>query len=135
MMKKIICGMLSVILVLGIFGFSVSANGNEVYEFVVDGTEYTVSFEGDTIPAEFRAAVAQKMVGADTDGAQTYGLLCDLWGHEGVVSTSSVTVHKVNPYHPRCRYEVWDVTVCKRCGELMGEELVSFQYRICCDEE
>lgn len=129
MLRRIICGILSAILVTGLIGLSVSANGESVYEFVIDDIHHTVTIDG--ISEEFREYVATQLIGID-DEAQPYSLKCMVFGHLENIGTASHTMHKVYSYAPRCVVYVYEVTTCTRCGELLDEVLVSQKSINCC---
>ena len=67
-------------------------------------TNIEIIFEDETLSEEFKAkATAYFLNGApEDDGATTYGLTCNLFGHK-LESTQTTTItHKVRTTSPRC---------------------------------
>lgn len=97
------------------------------YEF--DGI--TVEFDEDcTFDLETQRAAAEYLAYGD-DGAETYNLLCSIFGHSYETSKATKVVHKARTTAPRCRQENYKVSVCSRCGDT-SETLVSSRYISCC---
>lgn len=130
-MKKII----SVFLVVTLFTLSAtiitSATKNPTVVITTDDAEYTVEFESTTLSEEQREAIAHNLVFGKDDTVQTYGLMCTLFGHKTEENKVSVITHKVRTSSPRCKREMYAVTICTRC-DYQEQELTSTSYIVCC---
>ena len=134
-MKKTVSLLIVVLIIMSIFTTIAAANGeNADYNYVVEGTEYSVEFSGSNVSAEKQVLIAQKLVGLYDDGAQPYGLGCILFGHDLLSTTTTVTRHKVSAYEPRCLREIYDVEYCEDC-DYTKETLIGSQYINCCPED
>lgn len=111
-----------------------AAEGNGQYTYEVGDTVYTVEFEDPAVSAERQEAIAQRLLGIENTGAQTYGLGCILFGHDLKETVVSVTTHKVFTYAPRCTRDYYDVTYCEDCDYLTKEKSGT-SYIDCCPEE
>lgn len=130
-MKKIT----SVFMVLMLFVLSAtlitSASENPTVVITTDDAEYTVEFENTTLSDEQKQAIAEKLINYEEDSVQTYGLMCTLFGHDIEESTVSVITHKVRTSSPRCKREMYQVTICNRC-DYQEQELTTTSYIVCC---
>lgn len=114
--------------------WAAATESNQQYTYVVNDTEYTVEFIETILTAEQQEQVAYNLVYAEDSSAQTYGLTCTLFGHKLVESTVGVITHKVKTYAPRCKREIYDVTVCERC-DYQTQTLSTTSYLDCCPED
>lgn len=138
-MKKLLC-LFFIALALGM-SFSVSAveNTQLVYEYYFP--HVTVTFE-DTLGVsnDVRQGIADSIyssvVESDSLGGEEApnNLICTLFGHNFNTNTVTATYHKVRENAPRCRVEVYHVSVCSRCNH-SEQELVNSFYTFCCPEE
>ncbi len=130
-MKKII----SVFIALTLFALSAtvitSASENPTVVITTDEAEYTVEFENTNLFEEQRADIAHNLVFGKDDNARTYGLMCTLFGHKTEENMISVITHKVRSSSPRCKREMYAVTICTRC-DYQEQELTSTSYIVCC---
>lgn len=111
-----------------------AAELNKQYTYQSEDREYTVEFLDDALTAEQQESVAYNLVyGAETS-SQPYGLYCILFGHELKESTVGVITHKVRTYVPRCKREIYDVTICEKC-DYQTQTLSTTSYIDCCPEE
>ena len=111
-----------------------AAEGNGQYAYEVGDTVYTVEFKDSAVSAERQEAIAQRLLGIENTGAQTYGLGCILFGHDLKESVVSVITHKVFTYAPRCRQEFYNVTICEDC-DYQTQEKTGSCYIDCCPVE
>ncbi len=111
-----------------------ATESNQQYTYQKDDTTYTVEFIDTTFTAEQQEQVAHNLVYVEEPNAQTYGLMCTLFGHKLVESTVGVITHKVKTYAPRCKREIYDVTVCERC-DYQTQTLSTTSYILCCPED
>ena len=122
-----------IILAVTMVGVSATSN-NEKYTFQIDDTKYTVEFFDNALSSEQQEAVANRLINSDNTAMQTYGLWCTLFGHELIESKVGVITHKVRTYAPRCKEELYDVTICERC-DYQTQMLSGTSYINCCPEE
>lgn len=134
-MKKITC-ILSCILILSTLTtiWAGATASNQQYAYTVNNVEYTVEFIDTELSADQQEQVVYRMIFGDDLNAQTYGLVCTLFGHKLTESTVEVITHKVKTYAPRCKREIYDVTVCERC-DYQTQTLSGTSYILCCPEE
>ena len=64
-------------------------------------------------------------------GIETYGLWCNLFGHDYNVETVYTITHCVNPVPPRCLRQYYQVSTCTRCG-YSESVLIGSDYINCC---
>ncbi|MBQ3230446.1 MAG: hypothetical protein IJB49_05445 [Clostridia bacterium] len=133
-MKKIISILICAFILMSATAFSASSD-NGVYEYEIDGTEYTVRFADSNVPAEKQELIARKLVGIDDESVQSRGLGCILFGHDYVYTSTSVVTHKVRSSSPRCRRDNYDITYCEDCDDYYEETLTSSTYIVCCPVE
>ncbi len=134
-MKKYIRVLVCLLAVLAVSTVVVAAtDANKQYTYQMDDVTYTVEFLDDVFTFEQQAVVADRLVYAEDSDAQTYGLWCTLFGHELKESTVGVITHKVDTYAPRCKREIYDVTICEKC-DYQTQTLSSVSYINCCPEE
>ena len=77
--------------------------------------------------------IANHILYGDTN-TETYGLICNLFGHKTTTEVVVTTTHKVNDTRPRCLEECWEVTACSRCDYVETTRL-SYGYKNCCPED
>lgn len=128
-MKKIIALVLATILSLSLFTIAGATNSEYTY-----GDIEIVFDENCAYSEEMKQKIADYIVNGD-DGATTYNLLCNLFGHKETIECVTTISHKVAPTHPRCLRQIWEVTGCTRCEEALGMVLLSESYITCCEEE
>ncbi len=133
-MKRILFALLAAEMLISSACYTASADGGNSYEYVVDGTEYTVVFPTDNLSPEEQQRVAMKVIGMD-GGVQTYNATCNTYGHNyGPVDYLYVYTHKLNKYHPRCLLDICSIQTCARCGyDLITN--VSSNFVVCCPED
>ena len=96
--------------------------------------EYTVIFdENNTLDEAMKQRIANELVYGDSD-AQTYGLMCTLFGHKYETHDVQVIHHCVSATNPRCKEETYEVSICTRCDD-STTELAYYTFISCCPEE
>ena len=134
-MKKVyrvlIC-VLAIMILTTVFAAATETQRQYVYQ--VEDTEYTVEFMDSAFTVEQQEEVAYRMIHSDNSGVQTYGLGCVLFGHDLKTSKVGVITHKVRTYAPRCKQEIYDVTICEDC-DYQTQTLSTTSYIICCPED
>ncbi len=111
-----------------------AAELNKQYTYQLENIEYTVEFLDDALTTEQQERAAYNLVYDAESSSQTYGLWCTLFGHEPKESTVGVITHKVRTYVPRCKQEIYDVTICEKC-DYQTKTLSSTIYIDCCPED
>ncbi len=131
-MKRTICALICFVLLMTT-ATNVSASDNaDIYEYEINGAEYTVEFEDESIASDKKVMIAEMLLGLRDDSAQTYGLGCTLFGHDWITKTVFVTEHKVYTTIPRCLRQTYHVTYCEDCDETKEPILVSTTPIDCC---
>ena len=70
---------------------------------------------------------------SEEPNAQTYGLMCTLFGHKLVVTSNKVVTHMVYDTYPHCKLEYYQTTLCERNNCNYAEiELLSVESVGCC---
>lgn len=132
LMKKILIILIMTTIVVSALPLITNASGtkNEL-EYEMEDKHCTVVFE-DAIPEGKRELIAKRLLGIEVESAETYGLMCTLFGHKyGEEGFVDVITHKVRASAPRCRSERYLVKVCTRCDD-MATTLISQTYISCC---
>ena len=132
-MKKIISILMCTLMIMTSTCIRATATDSEenVYHYTIDGTEYRVEFHDNNLTAEEQELVAAKLVGADINAASPANILCDIFGHDYLYTTTTVTTHKVRTTAPRCKQETYKVTYCEDC-DYMQKTLTKTEYISCC---
>lgn len=132
MMKKLICVLMSVLVLMSSMAVYASANSGDTLYFEIDGCEYTVEYvSGDNLSDAKKAFIAAKLVGAEVSQPSPANILCDIFGHDYLYSTEKVTAHKVYSSSPRCEIRTYSVTTCEDC-DYYQETLTTKQRIVCC---
>jgi len=131
-MKRIISALLCAVMLASLtLVFASANNGNAVYTFNIDGTEYTVSFENSALTPEQQQIIAERLVGISEAPAQTYGLGCTLFGHDYITETATVRVHEVYSTSPRCENRTYEIKTCEDC-DYYKQTLLYVERIYCC---
>lgn len=133
-MKKSISILICISIIMSVLCIYASATENSIYKYEIDGYEYTVEIDDSNIPAEKKQAIADNLVGADEYGVAPANILCDIFGHDYLYTTSVVYKHKVYTSSPRCQKLTYDVKYCEDC-DFMQQTLVNTTRVYCCPED
>lgn len=68
---------------------------------------------------------------SNADGATTYGLMCDLFGHKLESTAVAKITHKVLATSPRCKKQTYNYETCTRC-DYEKSTLIKTEYIVCC---
>lgn len=134
-MKRIISALMCIVLLMAGASVASATGDNGVYQYEINGTEYTVEFEDKDINPDTMEVLAETLVGLRDESVQTYGLGCVLFGHDWVTKTVYVTEHKVRAASPRCNILTYDITYCEDCDKVKEEVLISTSRANCCAED
>ncbi len=101
-------------------------------------TYTTIYHQGDTeIRAQEAISQAQincivnHLLGKEEETAETYGLMCTIFGHDYETHTVEEVQHNYRASYPRCLKSIYDVKVCSRCEDT-NSALLSSSYIGCC---
>ena len=130
-MKKIISVFIALVLCIFSAALITSASENPTVVITTDDAEYTVEFENTNLSEEQRTAIAHNLVFGKDDNAQTYGLMCTLFGHKTEQIKATKITHKVRTSSPRCKRDSYVITTCTRC-DYYDEEYTGTSYIVCC---
>lgn len=130
-MKKIISIFLMVTLFVLSATIITSASESPTVVITTENAEYTIEFESTTLSEEQRMAIAHNLVFGKDDNAQTYGLMCTLFGHKTEQIKATKITHKVKTTSPRCKRDSYVITTCTRC-DYYDEEYTGTSYISCC---
>ena len=128
-MKKILIAFIALLLICT-STVPAFATAEETYVYDI-GTVTVIFDENDTWDAATREAIAHRLVYGDEDAGTTYNLLCSLFGHKYETKGVTAITHCVQSSQPRCLEEVFDLSLCSRCGDQLTER-TGFRYIYCC---
>lgn len=132
-MKKITSILVSLFILMSVLcAVAAAQDTNNTYTFETEDAHYTVKFNDNNLSAKQQGIVAEKLVFASDDNAQTYGLGCILFGHDYKYTTACVVTHKDRATKPRCKEDTYDVKYCEDC-DYTEETWISYNYIYCCD--
>lgn len=129
-MKRIIALIMAVVSVFSVMTFTASAHETEeeTVSITVGNTEFI--FPANT-SEEFRQKAIAAHLNPEDDGAQTYGVICDLLGHDLISEEVISIIHNARTSAPRCLERTYQDDVCKRC-DYVNRTLLSNGYIYCC---
>lgn len=127
-MRKFIC-ILLVIVCLTCLCTNTSAANKSSNVITIESVEVIFS-EQSTLTHEQKYIVAEHLVYGIPDN-QTYGLLCNVFGHKYTTEYATTITHCVNSTAPRCLEEYWQIQTCSRCDNVEGIVMDS-AYIDCC---
>ena len=130
-MKKLIAVLMALTMCLSFCLSAGAANAIGVYTY---GDIEVIFAEDSSFDEETQQYIANIMVNGD-DGATTYNLWCNLFGHKETIESVETITHKVDPLSPRCLSQIWDIYACTRCNTVLQQRLLSEEYIVCCPEE
>lgn len=128
-MKKLFIALLALLL---ISAFSVSSFAATEENYMYNIGSVTVIFdENDTWDASTREAIAHRLVYGDDTAISTYNLLCNMFGHKYETKGVTTVTHCAQSSQPRCLEEVFNISLCSRCGDQLTER-TGYCYIYCC---
>ena len=128
-MKKILSLIVIIVLSIGMC-VSISANSAPIETLSISNTEIIFS-ENSSLSDEQRTNIAEYLVYGD-NGAQTYGLMCNLFGHKNTEEIVTTITHGERITRPKCLKQQWELNVCSRCDNV-EETLLTSYYIDCCE--
>lgn len=105
---------------------------NEQTTFSVGNIEIVFSDESTLTYAQRNTIVEHLVQGSSN--IQTYGLICNLFGHKNTTEFVTTITHCANITSPRCLEECWEVTICSRCENTETTRL-TYYFIDCCPED
>lgn len=116
-----------------VFAFAPAIHAaNATYTYHNGNTEVCITHDG--LSEEKLLQLAQLLATGETNSdMQAYGLVCTLFGHKLVTTTSDVTTHMVYETYPHCEVKHYRTTLCERNNCNYAEtELLSTENIGCC---
>ena len=129
-MKRIIALIMAVVSVFSVMTFSASAHETKQETVIVKVGDTEFIFDADT-SEEFRQKAIAAHMNPEDDGAQTYGIICDLLGHNLISEDVISIIHNARTSAPRCLKRIYQDDVCTRC-DYVNKTLLSNEYIYCC---
>ena len=115
------------VLIAMVFAFASAVNATDTtYIYQENNIEITITHSG--LSEEKLLHIAQlHILGETANEAQTYGLMCTLFGHKLVTTTDEVVTHMVYETYPHCERKYYKTTTCERnnCNYAEVELLVT----------
>lgn len=127
-MKRLAFSLTSIFLCV-IFCLNISAMQSDTYSISIDNVEFIFN-SNSVFSNEEQLRIAQALL-SPSDNAQTYGLMCTLFGHKYTSEVVVTVTHNVNSSAPKCLRETWQLNVCSRCEHTEGTVIDSY-YINCC---
>ena len=112
-----------------------------IHPFATDTSSNVISIDNvdaifrndSTLTEEEKQIVAERIINNSTN-VQTYGLICNLFGHKNTTEYVTTITHCAYSTAPRCLEEQWELTICTRC-EYTETRRIAFYYIDCCPED
>lgn len=133
-MKKSASIILLVCIVTALLCFNVAAEDEiSVFDYTVDGVEYTVTFEGGYISPAKMQLIAEESIGLRTGDLSAFATNgCTV--HSLTTSTSEKKVHKVYESKPRCLKKIYQIVSCTKCDYYVKTLVDQYSFD-CCPED
>ena len=95
-------------------------------------THIEIIFEGN-VSDEYKEKATHYFLNGEEneDGSCTYGIICQMNGHNLESNIITKITHKVNKFDPRCLKETYYYSACTRCS-YESTTLISSVYITCC---
>lgn len=90
--------------------------------------------DNSSLTIDEKYLIAEYMTNTNSH-AQSYGLMCTLFGHKTTTEYVTTITHCVRTTSPRCLDESWELTICSRCETIIEETRIGYSYIDCCPEE
>ena len=93
-----------------------------------------VIFDNDSsLSTEEKQTIAEYLVNGTTN-VQTYGLICNVFGHKNSTEYVTTITHCAYSTAPRCLDEQWEIVTCSRCNNTETTR-IAFSLVDCCPED
>lgn len=127
-MKKITL----IIVTLCISFFCIQVDAIDTYDTTITIDNIDVVFDSNTLlNSNERQVIAEYLVADPSEQVQTYGLMCNLFGHKNTTEIVYTITHEVNSTSPKCLRETWEITTCSRCNNT-ETTLINHYFVDCC---
>lgn len=114
--------------------FTVHSSAIESEINIITINNVDVIFDANSsLTEEAKQHIAEYLV-CGASNMQTYGLICNLFGHKNTTEIVTTITHCVRDTVPRCLDEEWEITTCSRCDNVETTR-IAYSYRNCCPEE
>ena len=127
-MKKYLICVLSITLSICC---SIITSATDVHQDIITINDVDVIFDNSSTLTDYEKLHIAECVVYGHPSTQTYGLICNLFGHKTTTEYVTTITHRVNTSVPRCLEEHWEVVACSRCDYVESTRL-SFGYKNCC---
>lgn len=127
-MKRLFTGMLAVLMAASCYLPASAAESVATPELMVVFAEDTAFTE------EEQQRIIRHLCGEEHDGASTYNLLCNVFGHKYTTEQVTTISHCVYTSSPRCVENIYIVSTCSRCEDT-NSTLNDTTRIYCCSEE
>ena len=128
MMKKFIFIFTSIICAISfcVHPYAINDSPNTITINNVD-----IIFDDNSIlETEEKQLVAEHLVNGKNN-TQTYGLICNVFGHKNTTEYVTTITHCAYSTAPRCLEEEWEIITCSRCGNTETTRLSFFMINCC----
>lgn len=129
-MKRLITFALAM-LCLACFFTNVAASSEVDMIITIDNVD--IIFDSQSVFTDEEKHIIAEYLTHNSSIEQTYGLMCNLFGHKNTTDIVTTITHCVSPSSPRCLREKWEIITCSRCGNV-DTTLLDFAYINCCPE-
>lgn len=125
-----------IVLLLFVFTLTIScclniyAEGQEHHIVTVNNIDVIFS-STSSLTHEEKQLFAEYLV-KGTPNVQTYGLICNVFGHKESTEIITTVTHCVRSTVPRCLEENWELIICTRCETIIEETRFGYLYIDCC---
>jgi len=130
-MKRTLLLALIVILIMA-FCVHISAQDSVGTVVTIDGVNIFFNVDS-SLSEDEKQLIANDIVFGDST-IQTYGLICNLFGHKTTTEYVTSITHGVRATVPRCLEEHWEIIICSRCDSIIEKTRLSYGYKNCCPE-
>lgn len=125
--KRFISLITATVIFLSILSIPTFANENEE-----EHTHIEIIFEGDSSDEYKDRATHYFLNGEENeDDSCTYGIICQMNGHNLETNNITKITHKVNKLNPKCLEEIYRYSACTRCS-YETSTLISSAFITCC---
>lgn len=120
--------------ILGLFlaiSFCAQVSAVELDRDIVTINNTDVIFDtSSSLTEEEKQLVAEYILYGSSD-TQSYGLMCNLFGHKNTTEIVTTITHCVRTAVPRCLEEKWELIICSRCDNVDNTR-IAYSYIDCC---
>lgn len=117
-----------------ITSFTVNTSAVDINNSIITINNTDIIFDvNSTLTNDEMLIIAESIV-YGASNVQTYGLICNIFGHKNTTEYVTTITHCVRNTAPRCLNEKWELLVCSRCDNV-EETRIAYSYMNCCPED